>query len=220
MWCLSRWTDGGLFDLTVKIVLGSAGDALPADFAEDRGRLYLGQDWAQGLKAANANLPHLVAQIRAPLTWLDCQLSDGRNYLLGPDPAAIDAQMYYVVWFLRGRWDQGPAFLSQFTHLTAWEDRVRSLGHGQMTDMSPENAIARAAECQPVADHDIAASDPQGLTAGKAVVISSDVDGGEQPVAGTVRSADHETIVIDRTEPDVGDICVHFPRAGYSVTVA
>ena len=39
MWCLSRWTDGALFDLSVKIVLGSAGDNLPADFAEDRGRL-------------------------------------------------------------------------------------------------------------------------------------------------------------------------------------
>ena len=29
MWCMSRWTDGALFDLSVKIVLGSAGDALP-----------------------------------------------------------------------------------------------------------------------------------------------------------------------------------------------
>lgn len=220
MWCLSRWTDGGLFDLTVKVVLGSAGDALPADFAEDRGRLYLGQDWAEGLKAANANLPHLVAQIRAPLSWLDNQVSDGRKYLLGSDPAAIDAQMYYIVWFLRGRWDQGPVFLSQFAHLTEWETRVRALGHGQMTDMSPQDAITRAAECAPSAGRDIATSDPQGLSAGMAVVISPDVDGGEQPVAGTIRSADHETIVIDRTEPDVGDVCVHFPRAGYSVKVA
>ncbi|MEP5152047.1 glutathione S-transferase N-terminal domain-containing protein, partial [Planktotalea sp.] len=55
IWALSRWTDGDLFDLTVKIVLGSAGDGLPEDFAKDRGRLYFGPDWAEGLKAANAN---------------------------------------------------------------------------------------------------------------------------------------------------------------------
>jgi len=80
LWNLSRWTDGALFDLSVKIVLGSVGDALPADFAEDRGRLYLGPDWAKGLKEANSMLPHLAAQMRAPLKWLNEQLSDGRAF--------------------------------------------------------------------------------------------------------------------------------------------
>ena len=97
MWCLSRWTDGALFDLAVKLVLGSAGDNLPKDFAEDRGRLYLGENLAEGLKRANAQLPHLVAQMRAPLAWVDDQLKDGRTFLLGPAAAAIDAQIYYVV---------------------------------------------------------------------------------------------------------------------------
>ena len=63
MWCLSRWTDGALFDLSVKIVLGSAGDALPQEFAKDRGLLYLGEDWANKLKLANAQLPHLVLSL-------------------------------------------------------------------------------------------------------------------------------------------------------------
>jgi glutathione S-transferase len=44
MWCLSRWTDGALFDQTVRHVLGTAGDSLDKDFATDRGRLYLGED--------------------------------------------------------------------------------------------------------------------------------------------------------------------------------
>ncbi|NND92113.1 MAG: glutathione S-transferase, partial [Granulosicoccus sp.] len=91
MWCLSRWTDGPLFDLAVKIVLGSAGDDLPQDFAKDRGRLYLGENWAEGLKQANVELPHLIAQFRAPLSWLNQQLGDGRPYLLGARPASIDA---------------------------------------------------------------------------------------------------------------------------------
>lgn len=65
MSCLSRWTDDPLLDLAVKLVLGSAGDDLPKDFAEDRGRLYLGENWAEGLKQANAQIPHFVAQMRA-----------------------------------------------------------------------------------------------------------------------------------------------------------
>ncbi|MFY0615607.1 MAG: glutathione S-transferase family protein [Hyphomicrobiaceae bacterium] len=220
MWCLSRWTDGAMFDLAVKIVLGSAGDDLPQDFAEDRGRLYLGADWAAGLKAANAQLPHLVSQIRAPYAWLNGQLSDGRAFLLGAQPAAIDAQIYYAVWFLRGRWADGAALLSEFPDLERWETNVRELGHGHQTDMTPEDAIARAAAHEPIAAAGVAAHDPQGLTVGMPVVISPDVDGGEQPVAGTVRNADAETIVVDRNEDGIGNLCVHFPRAGYRVAIA
>ncbi len=217
MWCLSRWTDGGLFDLGVKIVLGSAGDNLPADFAADRGRLYFGKDWAEGLKAANSGLPHLVSQIRAPFAWLDRQLVDGRDFLLGNAPAAIDAQVYHVVWFLHGRWDQGPAFLSEFPALERWQANVRKLGHGSMSDMSPQNAIERARNCEPVRIEGCDSHDPQGLEPGMQVTISPDLDGGEQPVAGEVVAVSSDMITVHRSEPETGSLHVHFPRAGYMV---
>ena len=220
MWCLSRYTDGDLFTLAVKLVLGSAGDDLPSDFAEDRGRLYLGEDWAEGLRRANAELPHLVAQIRAPLSWMDTQLSDGRAFLLGSNPAAIDAQMYHCIWFIRGRWSGGPAMLSEFPDLVRWENNVRAIGHGQSEAMSAEDAIARAKCTEPVSDIGVAHNDPQGLQVGASVTVSPDVDGGEQPVEGTVRYADANTIAIERTTDEVGTVCVHFPRAGYRVTLS
>lgn len=108
------------------------------------GRLYLGEGWAEGLKKAHADLPHLVAQMRAPLSWMNAQLADGRVFLLGAAPAAIDAQIYHVVWFLRGRWAGGPSFLSEFTHLGRWEENVRAIGHGTASSMPPDEAIARA----------------------------------------------------------------------------
>jgi len=219
MWCLSRWTDGALYELAEKIVLGSAGDELPQEFPEDRGRLYLGENWAEGLAKANAQLPHLVAQLRAPLTWLNDQLSDGRAFLLGSDPASIDAQIYYVVWFTRGRWTGGASMLSEFPDLVRWENNVRALGHGTSSDMSPEEAIERAKSSKPMAKTGVTPNDPQGLTAGASVTISPDVDGGEQPVEGTVRYADAETIGIERRAIDVGNLCVHFPRAGYRVEI-
>jgi len=219
MWSLSRWTDGAFFDLAVKLVLGSAGDNLPKDLAEDRGRLYLGEDWAAGLKQANAQLPHLVAQVRAPLSWLNHQLSDGRTFLLGDQPGAIDAQIYYAVWFMRGRWDGGPSMLSEFSDLVRWEDNVRAIGHGTASPMSPEDAITRAAEFEPTAPTGVADHDPQGLQVGAPVTVHPDVDGGEQPVAGTVRFANAETVIVERQADGIGTVCVHFPRAGYRVEI-
>lgn len=219
MWCLSRWTDGALFDQTVRHVLGSAGDSLDKDFAADRGRLYLGEDWSAELKQANADLPHLVAQVRAPLSWLDAQLADGRDFLLGPDAAAIDAQFYHVVWFLRGRWSDGPSFLSEFTNLVRWEDNVRAIGHGTSRQMDPQDAIEQAKSQDPIGATGVAANEPQGLIVGQSVTVIPDVNGGEQPVAGTLRYADAETVTIERTADDVGTICVHFPRSGYRIDI-
>lgn len=220
LWCLSRYTDGDLFSLAVKIVLGSAGDNLPNDFAEDRGRLYLGEDWAEGLKRANAQLPHLVAQMRAPLSWLDAQLKDGRSFLLGADPAAIDAQMYHNIWFIRGRWSGGPTMLSEFPDLVRWEENVRAIGHGNSSAMKAEDAIARAKTNEPASAIGVAPNDPQDLEVGKLATVSPDLDGGEQPVEGKIRYADADTIAIVRTADDVGTVCVHFPRAGYRVTLS
>jgi len=218
MWCLSRFTDGDMFSLAVKIVLGSAGDNLPSDFAEDRGRLYLGEDWAAGLERANAQLPHLVAQMRAPLSWMNAQLSDGRAFLLGSDPAAVDAQMYHTIWFIRGRWSGGPAMLSEFPDLVRWEDNVRAIGHGTSSTMSAEEALALAKSTEPASDIGVAPHDPQDLHVGAPVTVSPDLDGGEQPVDGKLRFADADTIAIERTTDEVGTVCVHFPRAGYRVT--
>jgi glutathione S-transferase len=219
MWSLSRWTDGGLFDLGVKIILGAGGENLPADFAQDRGRLYLGADWAAQLKAAHDDLPHLAAQMRVQMKWLNDQLSDGRVFLTGDDAAAIDAQFYYVVWFVRGRWAQGPALLSEFPHVAQWEENVVRIGHGTMLEMSAEDAHIQAAQNEPQdVTHDDA-HDPQGLVVGTNVAVSPDLNGGEEPSEGAVVAANAERIVIARTDADLGRINVHFPRLGYRVDV-
>ena len=119
-WAVSRWADGELFSLCVRLILGAAGDALPPAFAEDRGRLYLGPDWAERLKEAGAEVPHLVAQLRAHFGWIDERLATGRSFLLGDRPGLPDVMAWHAAWFVRGRWADGPMFLSQFENLTAW----------------------------------------------------------------------------------------------------
>ncbi len=219
LWCLSRWTDGALFDLAVKIVLGAAGDNLPADFAEDRGRLYLGEDWAAGLKRANAELPHLVSQLRTTLARLDQQLSDGRKFLSGSQAAAIDAQMYHVAWFVEGRWAGGPSLIAQFPNVQQWMESVKAIGHGHYTTMTAEEAIGIASSNQTQTSQGVADNEPQGLTVGQKISIVPDVNGGEQAVEGTVRQADIESVAVDRVSDTAGEVCVHFPRAGYRIEV-
>ena len=219
MWCLSRWTDGELFSLALKIVLGAAGDNLAEDFAKDRGQLYFGEDWAKQLKEANSELPHLVTQLRAPLSWIESNLSDNRIFLLGDEAGAIDAQLYYVVWFIRGRWDGGSAFLSEFKKLERWEKNIRDIGHGTSTVLAAEEALVIGLKSESTTVSDVAENDPQGLVVGIKVSIATDMESGEELVIGKVRSANADTLSIEISNDEVGTVCVHFPRTGYRVEV-
>ena len=128
--------------------------------------------------------------------------------MLGESAAAIDAQLYHVVWFVRGRWQGGPSMLSEFPHLERWENNINVLGHGTASDMSPEDAILRAKDSESVTPEGVSDHDPQGLRVGDTVTIHPDVDGGEQPVEGKIRMANAETISIDRISDDAGSVCV------------
>jgi glutathione S-transferase len=51
------------------------------------------------------------------------------------------------------------------------------------------------------------------------VKVSAD-DYGRDPVAGQVVFSNAHEIAIRRTDPQAGDVVVHFPRAGFTVTAA
>src|ERR1043166_1105700 len=61
------------------------------------------------------------------------------------------------------------------------------------------------------------AVDPRGLKPGDRVTVAAD-DYGRDPVAGEILFSDAHEIAILRNDPQVGDIAVHFPRAGFTVT--
>mgnify|MGYP001823842361 FL=1 len=216
VWGISRWTDGELMDLVVGLVLGAAFKELPPEFAADRGRLYFGPDY--DLAAKQADLPHILAQIRAELGWVDQRLSGGRSFMLGSEPGLPDALTYYLVWFIRGRWAGGPDFLSQFPALVAWEERVRTIGHGEVSDMDAGEALDIAAQSDTATAEEGDPGDPQSLAPGMMVSIVPDVGGGDPPVSGPVRAVSREAISVLHENDRVGQVCIHFPRAGYRVS--
>ncbi len=215
-WGLSRWTDGLLFTLAVSLVFGAQADELPREFAEDRGRLYFGP--AYDLQALKRDLPHILAQLRPQLGWIEQRLCAGRAFIPGDEPGLPDALCYCVVWFVRGRYAGGAELLGQFPHLVAWEERVRAIGHGQPRSMTAEEAldVARASAPETAVRED--PGDPQALSPGMRVGVTPDDIGGDPTVTGAVVSVGAEEIAIRRHDERVGDIAVHFPRVGYRVS--
>ncbi len=214
-WAISRWTDGPLFDLLFRIAFAPVMDSLPPALVNDRSRLYLGPD--ADLKKELPNIPHLLAQLRGHLGWLEAQLGSGKPYLTADAPSVADAFVWHIMWFFRARYDKAAAFLSEFPLLAAWEERMKAIGHGTPTPMTPLEAlaIAKAAQSQtPIAADP---RDPQGLEPGMKVAIGPLTDTGEKPVLGIVRSVGRETLVIDHEHDLCGKVAIHFPRVGYRV---
>jgi len=216
-WAISRWTDS-LFDTAVRVSLGANADQLPEAFAKDRVRLFLGP---QGdLNKVKADLPHTIAQLRAQFGWMDQRVSSGRRFMLGDQPGLPDALCYYLVWFVRGRWQGGPALIAEFSGLEAWEQRVKAIGHGRPTEMTPAEAIEVARSTSPTTPERSDPNDPQSLKPGQRVSVVPDLDSGESPVTGVVQLVDRDSIAIQRDDPRVGTVCVHFPRVGFRVAAA
>lgn len=214
-WGLSRWTDGPLFTAIIAAIFGEQGHELPDEFANDRGPLYFGP--AYNIETLIQSLPETLAQIRVQFSWIDQRLADDRPFLLGTQPGLPDALCYYLVWFLRGRVDAGPAMLHQFEKLEAWEQRVEALGHGQWVDLPADQALESARASQPEVTEWVDPADPLQLSLGQTTAIVPYGDGGDPPVRGRIVGLTRDTIALRRDDDRVGEVVVHFPRVGYRI---
>lgn len=214
---LSRWTDGAVFNLAVRLAfaLNAQANNVSEELLADRGRLILGPggDFRNEIK----NIPHILAQLRAQLGWLETRLGTGRQFVLGDAPGMPDALAYYLVWFIRGRYHDAENFFSQFPLINAWAQRVEAIGHGTPTPMTPQQSLEIASAATTTTDPFDDPSDPQGLQPGMTVAVSALYDSGEIPIQGVIHAVDADTVVLTRNDPACGDVAVHFPRVGYQI---
>ncbi len=214
---LSRWTDGELFDAAFRLALAPNAKSLPPEFVADRVRLYIGPDG--DLEKEAADLPHTLAQLRAQLGWLEARLMGGRPFVLGDTPGMPDLLVWFIVWFLRGRYAEAEAFLSEFPSLLAWADRMAAIGHGTSTPMTPAEALAVARDATSTTAEQSDPRDPQGLKPGMTAAVTPLTDSGEKAVEGRIRATDRDRVTLLIENPLCGEVAVHFPRVGYRVTV-
>jgi hypothetical protein len=158
-------------------------------------------------------------QLRAHAAFVEALLADGRRWLLGDAASLADFSAYHPVWFLRNIPPVAKT-LEEFTQLSAWADRVATIGHGRREECSPDEALRVAREAEPAATEDgVDPREPQGLTAGCRVRVVPD-DYGFEPVEGALVRADVREIAVRRESPEVGHVVVHFPRAGFRIETA
>lgn len=213
---LAWWWERAVFFHAVGIVAGLHGDKFPVALIEDRKECF-------GVNLTRENMapqiPVFVQRLHAHLAWLTRMLADGRPFLLGPKISAADLAAYHPLWFLRQNGGPDAERLVPLAALEPWYARVGALGHGTPRDMTGEEALAVAHEAEPAAPDLSPGGDPSGLKPGQHITVAAD-DTGRDPVAGTLVAADAEEIVIRRRDERVGDVQIHFPRAGFDAEAA
>ncbi|HUO87691.1 MAG TPA: glutathione S-transferase family protein [Rhizomicrobium sp.] len=214
---LGFWTDRQIFQAAVAIIFGEIGDQVPEDFRKDRAAMSGGGFNSEALKAA---VPLMRDQYRAHTQFLEDQLSDGRAFWGGDKPGLADIHAFMNPWFVGNALPhKARATIAEFPHVQAWYDRVKALGHGTPTDMSPKEALAVAKAATPEAKEVADPNDPNGRKPGDRVKVSAD-DYGRDPIAGEIVFSNAHEIAIRRSAPEVGEVVVHFPRAGFVVQPA
>ena len=208
---LSRWTDGPLFDLAFRVALAPVAGDLPPAFVADRARLYIGAD--ADMEKERADLPHTLAQLRPQIGWLETRLETGRSFILGDDPGMPDLLAWFIVWFIKARYEKATEFFSEFPKLEAWSECMAAIGHGTQASMTPAEALEVAKSSTSLTAESTDPRDPQGLEAGITVSIAPLTDSGERAVHGSIRKVDRDRIAIVIENPMCGQVVVHFPAS-------
>ncbi|TMV04261.1 glutathione S-transferase family protein [Ruegeria sediminis] len=215
---LSQWWDRSTWKPAIGVLVDHIGEHLPEEFIKDRRDHYLGYDISK--EAMAPMLPVYVQQMTAFSEWLESILAENGPYLTGDRLSVADLTCYHSLWLLRANCgaETIDAQLKLSATIIAWMDRIAAIGHGSVTDMTPEEALAVAANATP-ADSFAADADPSGLKLGTRVTVTPD-DNAKVPVEGVLVAADAQEVVIARDHAETGTIHIHFPRAGFETLAA
>ena len=213
---LAWWAEKTMFSPVAGLLFARKPEVLPKGFLEDRAK-FSGRNIDPAAMAAA--VPNLLDQLREHLHWLDQMLANRRPFLQGTAASLADFAAYHPVWFLQRNFGSTAAPLDEFPKLLSWAERVAAIGHGDPRPVTSQDAlaVARAAMASAIAVAD--PQDPVGRRPGQRVAVTPD-DTGRDPVVGELVASGADEIVIKRSDPAVGEVCVHFPRAGFAVTSA
>jgi glutathione S-transferase len=216
-YAIAFWSDRLFFMPTVGVVFSEIGHMVPETFKQDRAKMS-GSTFSTEAMAAAA--PFAKDHWRAHADFVAETLEDDRDYMGGAKPGAADIHAYMNFWWIKAALPHlAGAMMQEFPKVDAWVARVAALGHGKQTPMDPKEALAIAkgatSDAQPTTD----TADPRGFKPGDKVTVSAD-DYGRDLIASEIVFSNRHEIAIKRSDSQVGDVVVHFPRAGFMVAKA
>jgi len=212
---IAWWADKSIFFPALGVLAAKIGKDIPSDFVAER------KAFGFPLEADEANtmLHRHLQQGSAHLTWLADMLSDGRPFLLGDAVSAADLAACCPLWLLKNRVGKDADALLPLPALAQWYDRVAAFGHGSPQDMLAAEALDVAKAVEPADFHGRCNADPSGIPLESEVIVAAD-DTGRDEVRGTLVAADARRLVIRVRNDRVGNLHIHFPRAGFDVVRA
>lgn len=224
---LAHWTDTFFFKVAVAVAfqpralenhpLMSDPDAAAA-FAADRAELSKGSsELGMPFQTAHPYFLQHLARLEKQLERAERHSS--APFLFGDEPVIADFSTYHCLWFIFGNETIRDTF-DPFHHVRAWLERMQDLGDGEQGQpMEGAAALEVARNAEPAASGPIEKSLLHGIDASRDVEIMP-IDYGFQPVRGRLVTATLEELALVRTDDDVGEVAVHFPRLGFQVNQA
>src|SRR5262249_3094727 len=147
---------------------------------------------------------------------VEAQLADGRAFLLGEFSLA-DVNAYMNLWYTRQSLPEIASILKHMPRTEAWEKRIQAIGHGMRSEISTAEALEIGTQSTPQAKVAADPADPNGRKPGDVVSIHSD-DAWKTDIRGEIVSLSAQHIAIRRRDERAGDIVVHFPRVGFTIS--
>lgn len=209
---LAWWAERYTFMPALGFVANVNDGLFQPDFVAERKKF----GFILGKEDVEPHYARYVQQLVAHLGWLAAMLRDGRPYLLGEQVSAADLAAYPTVWFLVRNGGAEAERLLPIRALHPWCERVAALGHGRPTEMPAVTALDIARDAVPQRPDLPANGDPSEIRDGTWVTVAPD-DTGRDPVEGMLVAASDQEVVISRSDERVGEVFVHFPRAGYDI---
>ena len=210
---LSQWSDSFFLLLFLPAVGMGPSELLPASFVEDR-RQMLPFPLEQSLAAART--PGYMGQLQAKLQYLETQLTDDRDYLLGQRPCIADFSVNVSVSCLP-MFPPFAALLESLPHLHQWQQRMAAYNSAERREMSAAQALSIARAATPIiAENDFV--DGSGIKPGDRLRVTPAAMG-KCPVEGQLVAVDALDIAIKRHDANVGEVVVHFPREAMDIEV-
>jgi len=204
---IEDWADHRLFMQAVPAVVVALLDHLPPGFLDDRADM----SPAFARETLVAGAPHAHAQFLQSLDRLESQLAYG-SFLLGGAFTAADAACFHPLWFQQHGGTLFDAIRAR-PALSHWYDRIAGFGAGEPTPLDPRAALDIARSATPAdVDGDCAAG--SGFSVGEQLAVVADDYGRERTVGELARMTADE-VVLRRRDAQLGEVAVHFPRAGY-----
>ena len=214
---MAHWTDTFFFKVSVAMAFqpkALASSPLFSDpktaeaFMADRADFSKGST-ELGMQFSEAE-PHWLLHMRR----LDEQLSQ-RSYLFGETPTIADFSTYHCLWFVRNNEALQDGF-KPFENVNEWLRKLGAFGHGGLLQMSGEEALTIAREAQPQTPEKQGVALTEGPGIGDVVDVLP-IDYGFQATRGELLVHSLEEIAVKRTDDNVGEVVVHFPRLGFRI---